>query len=134
MCLILSVAENCNKLGIYTKMPKLDKEPLDPKFVPGYKLPYTLTWPVKTTLFVIYIIRILLSVQYFAKNKWQQAVNYYNYHLSILITLFEEKPCTLFLPAYIRSRLTKDSCNSCSSSCWDQVFMKFMNSLNSGNY
>ena len=31
---------------------------------------------------------------------------------------------SFFLPAYIRSRLTKDSCNS-SCSCWDQVFMKF---------
>ena len=30
-----------------------------------------------------------------------------------------------FLPAYIRSRLTKDSCNSSCCSCWDQVFMKF---------
>ena len=39
MCLILSGAEN-TELGIYTKMPKLDKEPLDPKFGPWYKLPY----------------------------------------------------------------------------------------------
>ena len=58
MCLILSGAHNCNKLSSYpgkdkwdvdlqfrlknctNEIPKLGKGPLDPKFGPGYKLPY----------------------------------------------------------------------------------------------